>query len=403
MAEAQAAPTAGRSYVALVSLITAVVGLGPLSVSFYIPSMPAIAQALGAAPSAVQATLTFYLLGFAVAQLVIGPLSDRFGRMPVLLAGMTTYLVASVGCALAPTVEVLWFARLVQGIAACTGPVVGRAIVRDLFEGTVAIRVFSFIGTAIALAPAIGPIIGGAIQEWLGWQANFLALALIALVLILLVRRRLTESNGELKLDALRPRRLVSIYRDLIVNRRYMGNVVPGTCAFAGLMTYTASAPFLFIHEVGLSPGEFGLITIFHVSGYALGAFLAGRLAAHVAPFRIILAGFVLLVTGGLVMTVLAGEVSVFRIIGPFVIYTIGFGLLLPPSIAAALQPFPRVAGSASALLGFMQFGASAGTSIWAAGIYAGTAAPIGWFQFSLGAAGLILFVLLRPWREAPE
>jgi len=399
MAEPGTAPASGRSHLALISLLTALVGVGPLSISFYIPSLPAIGVALEASPAAVQATITWYLVGFASAQLFLGPLSDMIGRMPVLFGGLAAYVLASLACAMAPSVEVLWVARLAQGAAACTGPVLGRAIVRDLFEGPDIARAFAFIGTAIALAPAIGPIAGGVIQVWLGWQANFLVLSLFALALIALARARLSESNHRRIADALRPGRLFRIYRDLLINRRYMGNIVPGVGAFAGLLTFTASAPYLFVREMGLGADTFGLLTLFHVSGYAAGAFVSGRLAGRVAPQRVIVAGLVLSGVAGVAMLALADALSVVRVIGPFTLYTFGFGLLLPSSMAAALQPFPRVAGSASALMGFLQFAASASTSLLAAVAYDATAKPLASFLCVTSLVGLVLYLAARPWR----
>lgn len=397
---AEPAPrTGGRSHLALISLLTALVAVGPLSISFYIPSMPAIGRGLEASPAAVQATITWYLVGFASAQLFLGPLSDKVGRMPVLLGGLMTYTVASIACALAPAVEVLWAARLAQGAAACAGPVIGRAIVRDLFEGPDIVRAFSFIGTAIALAPAIGPMAGGLVQVWLGWQANFLVLAVFAVTMIVIARARLGETNRQPLPDALRPARLARIYRDLLGHRRYMGNVVPGVAAFGGLMVFTASAPFLFVRELGLSPDVFGFLTLFHVGGYAAGAFVAGRLAGRLAPHRLVIAGLVLAALAGLAMVGLAGTLSVARVIGPFTVYTFGFGLLLPPSMAAALQPFPRVAGSASALMGFLQFSVSAATSLMAAGVYNATALPLGLSLCATSLGGVVVYLLTRPWR----
>lgn len=307
--------------------------------------------------------------------------------------------MASLACALAPSIEILWAARLVQGAAACTGPVLGRAIVRDLFDGPDIARAFAFIGTAIALAPAIGPIAGVVVQVWLGWEANFLVLALFAVTLMALARSRLAESNHARIADALRPGRLLRIYRDLLINRRYVGNIVPGVGAFAGLLTFTASAPYLFVHELGLGPDTFGLLTLFHVTGYAAGAFVSGRLAGRVVPHRMIAAGLILSGLAGVLMLAFADVLSVARVIGPFTLFTFGFGLLLPSSMAAALQPFPRVAGSASALMGFLQFAAGASTSLLAAVAYDASARPLGLFLCATSFAGAALYLTLRPWR----
>ncbi len=399
MAEPAPAPATGHSHLGLISLLTALVGIGPLSISFYIPSLPAIGVALEASPAAVQATITWYLVGFASAQLFLGPLSDMVGRLPVLFAGLVAYALASVACAMAPSIEILWAARLAQGAAACAGPVLGRAIVRDLFDGPAMVRAFSFIGTAIALAPAVGPMAGGFIQVWLGWQANFLVLALFAATLIAVSRLRLRETHHDRLADALRPGRLARIYRDLLVNRRFMGNVVPGVGTFAGLLTFTASAPYLFVREMGLGADTFGLLTLFHVTGYAAGAFASGRLVGRFGGRNLVLAGLVLSASAGAAIVALSGSLSVVRVIAPFTVFTFGFGLLLPSSMAAALQPFPRVAGSASAMMGFLQFTASATTSLLAAVVYDASARPLGLFICGTTLASLALYLATRPWR----
>lgn len=174
---------------------------------------------------------------------------------------------------------------------------------------------------------------------------------------------------------------------------------MPGVGAFAGLLTFTASAPYLFVREMGLGADTFGLLTLFHVSGYAAGAFVSGRLAGRVAPQQVIVAGLVLSGVAGVAMLALADALSVVRVIGPFTLYTFGFGLLLPSSMAAALQPFPRVAGSASAMMGFLQFAASASTSLLAAVAYDATAEPLAFFLCATSFAGLVLYLVARPWR----
>lgn len=398
MTAAPPARSSDRIDVGLVLLLTLLVALGPLSISFYIPSLPAIGRALDADAALVQKTLTVYLVGFAVAQLVFGPLSDRYGRRPVMLVGLVMYIVATLFCAAAWSVEALLVGRFVQGVAACVAPVVGRAVVRDMFEGKAAVKAFSLLGSAIALAPAAGPALGGLIQEAFGWQANFLALALMAVIITAAVGTRLGETNRERVMDALQPRRLMQIYGGLLSNRAYMAHVAAVSMAFCGLFAYTADAPFLFITGLGVAEGVFGFLIVFTVGAYVAGNMLASRLIAsgRAGGPALIRAGLVLQLVGGGVMLALSAELSLVRVIAPMMLYMVGFGMILPPGFAGALQPFPRVAGSASALMGCLQMGMGAVASAAAAFLFAGSAWSLALILLVGAVLGLVAFLALH-------
>lgn len=393
--------SADRSTPAL-ALITALVALGALSTSLYTPSLPAIAEDFGATSGAVQRTLTTFLIGFAGAQLVIGPLSDAFGRRPVLLIGLVAYAGAGVFCALATTVDQLMLGRFLQGFAACAGPVVGRAIVRDLYEGPAAARAFSAVGTALAVVPALAPILGGAIQAHLGWEAAFLALAGIGLTLLGMSLLKLHETIAERRPDALNPLRLARIYGELLRNRIYMGHALAGGFVFGGFFGYFADAPFLFIGELGIAPDVFGLLMIFTVGGYASGSFLSGRLAGRWRRRRIILTGTGISVCGAVLLLVFSGELSVARVIGPMCVYTLGFGLTLPACFAGALAPFPRVAGSASAMLGFLQMSGAGAASLLVQPLYDGTAATLGIVVLGMSGGAFFSYLVLARGDDDP-
>lgn len=377
----------------LILLVTSLVAIGPLSISFYIPSMPAIGVALEADANTVQKTMTAYLAGFALAQLVFGPLSDRFGRRPVILGGLGVYIAATLACALAPDVLWLILGRFVQGVAASVAPVVGRAVVRDLFDGRAAMKAYAMVGSVIGLAPAIGPALGGLVQAGFGWQANFLFLALVAAAVLTMVTIKLGETNREPVADATRPGRLLSIYGGLLANRTYTAYVGTLAMTFAGLFAYTTDAPFLFIRELGVGESVFGFLIVFTVGAYVLGNALAGRaMGRGMAPRRVIAAGLTLNGLGAGAMLAFSGELSLVAVIAPMMVYMIGFGLILPAGTAGALQPFPRVAGSASALMGCLQMGAGALSSVLAALFYAGTATSLAAILLGAAACGTIAF-----------
>src|SRR5262249_12264350 len=193
---------------AVTALLTAMVALGPISTDLYLPSLPGLARYFDVSVADAQLTLSSFLIGLATAQLIYGPLSDRFGRRPVLLVGLAIYVIASIVCAFAPSVPVLIFMRFLQAVGACVGPVLGRAVVRDVHGRDGAARVLAYMSAAMALAPAIGPIIGGFLEEWYSWRANFLALVCYGIVGLVLTWQILPETNKTLDLEAARLERI---------------------------------------------------------------------------------------------------------------------------------------------------------------------------------------------------
>lgn len=378
---------------ALISLLTALVALGPVSITLYLPSMPAVGVEFAAAAAQVQQSFTVFLVGFAAAQLVYGPVADRFGRRPVLIGGLGLYIVASLACAVSPTIEAFLAARLVQGLGACVGPVVARAVVRDRFERADAVRAFAFIGMAIAVAPALGPLIGGFLEVWFGWRSAFVFLVGYGVLMTGLVAIRLPETVPDYDSTATDPVRLIRNYAGLMSHKRYLGYLAPITFGFGGLFAYNAAAPFLFIQGLGLTADRFGMLAVFTVSAYASGAWLAGRLQGRLDNRRTASIGLASVAVGALLMLILSGQMSIVRVIGPMMLFVFGFGLVMPTCTAAALHPFPRIAGSASAMMGFLQMGIGAAASLFVAGIFDGTAWSVGLVMVvaaSLGASGFL-------------
>jgi DHA1 family bicyclomycin/chloramphenicol resistance-like MFS transporter len=380
---------------ALVSLLTALVALGPVSISLYVPSMPSLAVEFRATPGLVLQSFTIFIAGFAAAQLVYGPLADRFGRRPVLIGGLVLYIVASLACAQSTSIDAFLVARLVQGLGACVGPVVARAIVRDRFERADAVRAFAFIGTAIALAPALGPLIGGFLEVWFGWRSAFLFLIGYGLLMTGLVLARLEETIPQRDASATDPVRLLRNYASLLSNARYLGYLAPVTFCFGGLFAYNATAPFLIIDGLGLSPDRFGMLAIFTVSTYATGSWLAGRLEGRFSTRHTVITGLAAAGLAAVSMLALAGELSLARVIGPMMLFVFGFGLLIPACTAAALHPFPRIAGSASAMMGFLQMGVGALGSLILSQIHDGTAVPLGLVMVIMAMLGIAGFLFL--------
>jgi DHA1 family bicyclomycin/chloramphenicol resistance-like MFS transporter len=379
----------------LTILLTALVALGAVSTSLYIPSMPALVAEFETETALVHRSFTIFMVGFAATQLVYGPLSDRFGRRPVLAGGMLLYIAASLACALSTGIEAFLIARLAQGMGAAAGPVIGRAVVRDSFARQDAARAFAFIGTALSLAPALGPLIGGFLQVWFGWKSAFVFLVGYGALMLWLAIARLRETLPQPDPMATDPLRLVQGYAALLRHRSYVGHLAPGVFGFGGLFAYVSTSPFLFVDRLGLSPDVFGTLTIFTVSAYATGSYTAGRVQGRIADHTVIRLGLAALGIGAALMTLLSLDLSVPRVIGPMMVFVFGFGLVMPASTARALHPFPRIAGTASAMMGFLQISVGAAGSLVLSVVYDGSAFSLGLVMTSLAALGAAGYLLL--------
>ncbi len=349
----------------VVVLVTGLVAFGAISTDLYLPSLPAIAAHFGVDAGEAQLTLSVFLIGFALSQLVYGALSDRFGRRPVLLVGLVIYVLASIACMLAPSIGLLIAARLLQAVGACAGVVLGRAVVRDVYGRERAARVLSYVGMAMALAPALGPILGGFIQVWFGWRASFLVLALFGATILAGAVTQLPETNQS-RDPTLRLGRQLLNYRSLLQHRAYLGHVLVATCAYSGIFVFISGSSFLLIDVLGLSPEEYGLCFAAIVVGYMLGTLLSGRLTMRLGLERMILIGSLvgLLAGGTAAVLSLAGVVDLLAVLAPFFLFLVGCGLMLPNALAGAMGPFPTMAGAASALLGFIQMVVAAGIGV---------------------------------------
>lgn len=383
----------------LAVLVVALTSLGPLSTDFYLPALPAIASGLHTDSVGVQLTLSVYLLGFGVGQLVVGPLSDRFGRRPVMLWGMLVFLLSSVVCALADSIATLVAARLVQAFGACAGPVLGRAVVRDIYGPAESARVLSHVSTATALAPLLAPLFGGWLTALWGWRATFVALTVYACVLMVAVWRLLQETNGHPDAHATRPARMWANYRTLLADPAYRSALLIGCGAFAALFAFISGSPFVFIEHFGMSPQQMGLAFGLNVTGFMLGTTLSARLSRRLGPVRLIRHGVWLGATCGIVLAVLAlvGPHHPAAVIVPMWGVAAAIGLILPNATAMGLAGYPKMAGAAASLMGFVHMGLGAG-----AGMVVGHGVQSGTAALGLTVAAGMLFSLAA-WRFGPR
>lgn len=386
----------------LIALLTALVMVGQMSTSLYVPSLPSLADALDADTAEVKLTMTVFLIAFAISQLVYGSVSDRFGRRPVLLAGMVIYVLSSIACMLAPSLEALIVGRFFQGVGACAGTAIARAVVRDRFERREATRALAIIAMAMAVSPALGPIIGGNLQVYFGWQANFMALAAFGVVVLVAAAIGLPESLRTPDPRATEPRRMIGNYATLLSSGTYWGYMLVIGCCFAGLFAYMTSLPFVFIELLGFTPDLFGFVFIFTVIGYLLGSLTVSYVALRIDGDYLVLVGASLMFAGSLTMVgfVICGWVNAITIVAPMAIFMFGFGITLPNATAGAISPFPHMAGVASALLGFFQMAMAALASVAVAVFYDETALPMALVIFATAIVAVCARVVLIPRRS---
>ena len=335
-----------------IALLTFMTALNQMSLGLYLPSMPSMPEALGTTVGQVQLTLTMFVAGFAVSQLVWGPVTDRFGRRPTLLIGLAVFTAAGAACALAETVEQLIVFRFFQALGACAGQVVSRSIVRDTTEGAESAKVMSYIALAMSLSPAVTPSIGGQLHALFGWRSNFVLLALIGLTLAAIAVIRLPETTRGKVPDAIHLVPMLRNYGTLLRDRSYRGYILCIGGMFGCLMAYQTGSPFVLMTELGWSPQAYGLLILFNVFGFLSGSITAARLAPRLGIRRMVRASGVLLLAFPL-----AGHLSTAGVIAPMVLFLFGMGIGIPSAMAGSLQGFPYIAGSASALMGFTQMG----------------------------------------------
>lgn len=391
---ADAAPTARLAPPrAVLFVLPALVAFQAISTDLYLPALPAIGRALAASVEEVQLTLSLFLVGFGVAQLAWGPASDRFGRRPLLLAGTALYVLASLACMVAPSIEALIGFRIVQAVAACSGVVLGRAVVRDLFEPTEAARVLAYLGTAMALAPILGPVLGGWLTLVFGWRSTFAALALFGLAALVGVATAVPETNRRKDPTATRPQVLWANYRTLLAARLYLARVAVAALGYAGIFIFISGSPHVLIDAVGLRPDQYGLCFAAGVAGWMGGTFAAGRLNRRLGLAGLLRAGTrasALAACFGLALA-LALPPSWPAIVAPMFLFMAGAGFTLPTAMALAIGPYPEKAGLASALLGFLQLLFAAGVGVLVSALYDRTAVPMMAILLATSLVGLLM------------
>lgn len=379
---------------AMTAVLAMLTALGPLSTDFYLPSLPDIARVMQSDVAGAQATLSAFLFGFAGGQILWGPLSDRLGRRPILLFGLGLFILATLACAFAPSIGWLTAARAVQALGA-SGPIVlGRAMVRDLYEGPRAGRELARMGMIMGLVPAIAPVLGGLLQDLYGWRSTFFASLVFATLLLLVILLLMPET---LRARSAQPLSLPSIVRGygvLLRNRAFRVYVALTALAYAGLFAFISGSSFVLIGLYGLSPVRYGLSFGFGVLGFILGTIIAQRLVGRRGMDGVIGLGVACLAGGGLAMLfcVATGLGGPLGVVLPMALYACGVGLTMPQAQASAMMPFPDRAGAASSFNGLCQMLLSACVGLLVGQLLRGGALPLPLTMSALGVAAFAIF-----------
>ncbi len=348
-------------YAVLVAMSTT----GPLAMNIFVPSIPGLMREFEATSGTVQLTLTVYLAGIAISQLFYGPLSDRFGRRPAILIGLSLYVVASQLCALATSIETLMAARFLQALGGAAGMVLSRAIVRDLHGREAAASVLGYITMVWVMVPMFAPALGGLLDEIATWRASFHVLSIFGMAVLALTVWKLPETNPPSARDAGVGRNLTAGAVALVRESRFVGYTMTlGLCS-AVFFSFLAGAPFIMVEVLGRTPLDYGLWFMLISIGYITGNFLSGRYSQTIGIDRMITIGNGLAVVGAVTMlgAGLAGILSPVTLFGPMLLVTLGNGLTIPNGTAAAVSVLPKTIGAAAGLSGFTQMAIGAAAS----------------------------------------
>jgi len=380
-----------------VLILGALSAFGPLAIDFYLPAFPAMAQAFATDEKHVQATLAAYFLGLSIGQLAYGPVADRFGRRKPLMFGVTLFTLASLACAYAPNLDTLVVARFIQALGGCAGMVLSRAIVSDKCDPVASAKVFSQLMLVMGLAPILAPMLGGVLVNLAGWQSIFLALSLFSAGCLLAVSLGLPESLPEHI-----PRQPLSgalrQYLRLLADRVFLGHALTGGIAIAGMFAYIAGSPFVFIKLYGVPAEHYGWLFGTNAAGFILVAQVNARLLAKRGPAFLLGRAVWLYLVAGLVLLGVAAlrPAQLWPLLVPLFICIASLGCIIPNASACAMSGQGARAGSASALMGCVQFSVAAGAAALVGLLHDGSAVPMAIVISLCGALVVSVALLTR-------
>ena len=388
-------PLAQYAHAPILVLVAGFLMLQPLSTDLYLASLPSLGNVFGAPAATVQLTLSMFVIAFGGAQLVIGPLSDRYGRRPVVIVGLLLYVLASLLCALAPTIELLIAARFIQALGCCSAIIIARAIVRDAYAPEDSGRVVARASTWLSLAPLTGPILGSYLQVTFGWRAAFVALSILSALLLLAVLLRLPETNEHKNPRATEWSGLVANWRLVLGSREFWAHALPGALSYGSIFAFISGSSPVLIKVLDVPVAWFGYCFAFGVSGYMSGTILCRRLLPRFGPTITLRIGSTMsLGAGAAFFTAVGFGVSHWVLVTLAMFLTmLAHGVNFPVSQAGSVNPFPKQAGTAAGLMGalYMSIAFAVGTVVGAT--YNGTVYPLAAIACTLG---LSIFLSVR-------
>jgi len=378
------------------ALLSALLAIPPLSTDISLPALPSIAGAFREDAGRGQLVVALFLVGFAVGQLGYGPASDRFGRRPVLIGSLGLYFVASVGCLVAPSLEWLGAARLLQGLGACGGPVIARAVVRDVYEPVRGARVLALASLGMAAAPLVGAIAGGVIVLAFHWRGVFVVLAGFGALLMISAALLLPETKVATPSTRFSLTALARTYSAIATDRRFLGYILTLAGGSIGLFAWLMGSPFVLMTLRGLPPHLYGLAFAAVNIGTVCGAIVSARLVVPFGIDRTVTIGLTLYLAGAaaLVVLLLAGVRHAGAVIVPMALFQFGNGMVMPNTVAGAMAPFPLAAGSASALAGFAQMATGALSGLVLGRLHDGSARPMTLLVAASAVSAALFFAL---------
>ena len=362
-----------------VLILSLLLGLQPITTDLYLPALPALTAGFGAPMAQAQLTLSALLLAFGLSQLIWGPLSDRFGRRPILLIGMTGYVLASIASTMAPSMGVLIIWRTIQGAAMGAGVMCARAIVRDLYTPAQGARAMSKGLSGLGVIACLSPPLGGLLSDLFDWRIALLTLTLFGAVCLGLIALRFEETVRQKNPRALHPATLLRTWAMIMRNPTFWTFSALSSASYAGLFTFLASSSFVFIQVLGLSKTMYGVIMFVNSFAYLTGTFACRWLIARLGVRRTVASAAVLTLSGGSLLGLLAmaGLRSPWSIMLPQIVFMLGHGIHQPCGQSGAVSPFPQAAGAASALNGFLMMLAAFATGAWLGGHMDGSIFPL--------------------------
>lgn len=349
----------------------ALVAIGPITMALYTPAMPILAEAFGTDRAAIKLTLTAYFASFALTQLICGPLTDAFGRKPVTIAFLGIYIISSVLATYAPTIEWLLAARAVQGVGAAVGITVARAIVRDQYTGKTSARIMNSIGMMLAIGPAVAPTIGGITLELFGWREIFVFMIGYGIISTVCIWLFMTETGQFTDRANIQPRQLVANYLLLLREPKFLQPSLFIAFGIGTIYVFATILPFVLIEKVGLTPTQFGFGMVAQSGSFITGTIVAGRLLKRMEATAFLPVGLIGMTASGILLfasPLLFGP-TFLAVMAPVGLFAFSLAMSLPSTFTMALQGYARIAGAASAMMGFLQFSAGLIGSLCAAAL----------------------------------